>query len=84
MVEGYIVYELFYYASEYIKKIYDTPGEMVWDDQRHEDKRKGEILQTNKKNILDKEKVIYIFSNLYGEILYTKVDNIYLISYYSF
>ena len=29
MVEGYIVYELFYYASEYIKKINDTLGMII-------------------------------------------------------
>ena len=29
--EGYIIYDLFYYASEHIKKINETPGEVVWD-----------------------------------------------------
>jgi hypothetical protein len=33
MEKGYILYELFYYASEYIKKIEDTPGAVVWDKQ---------------------------------------------------
>ena len=33
MVEGYIVYELFYYASGYIKQIHGTPGGVFWDDQ---------------------------------------------------
>ena len=42
--ESYIVYDLFYYASKYIKKINDTLGTMVWDDQMDEDNREGEIL----------------------------------------
>jgi hypothetical protein len=29
IVEGYIVYESFYYASEYLKKIDDTPSVVV-------------------------------------------------------
>jgi hypothetical protein len=33
MVEGYIVYESFYYANEYIKQIYNIQGETVLDDQ---------------------------------------------------
>jgi len=32
IVEGYIVYESFYYTSEYIKTIDDMPSEVVWDD----------------------------------------------------
>ena len=40
MLEGYIVYESFYYASEYIKKIDDRPGVMILDDQRNEEKGK--------------------------------------------
>ena len=31
MVEGYIVYESFYYANDYIKQIDDTPGVAIWD-----------------------------------------------------
>ena len=49
MLERYIVYESFYYASEYIKQIYDTLGEVVWEDQLVEEKREGRILQTNGK-----------------------------------
>jgi hypothetical protein len=33
MIERYIVYGSFYYASEYIKQTYDTLGAVVWDDQ---------------------------------------------------
>ena len=33
MVEGYISYESFYYDSEYIKKVDNRPGEMIWDDE---------------------------------------------------
>jgi hypothetical protein len=47
MEEGYISYEYFYYGSEYINRIDNTPGTMIWDDKRDEDKREGELLQTN-------------------------------------
>jgi hypothetical protein len=40
MGDGYIVYELVYYSSDYIKKIDDTPREVIWDDQRMRKKRK--------------------------------------------
>jgi hypothetical protein len=33
MMKGYILYELFYYSSEYNKQIDYTLGEMVWDEQ---------------------------------------------------
>jgi hypothetical protein len=39
MEEGYISYESFYYASEYINQINDTPGAVIWDDERDGDKR---------------------------------------------
>ena len=55
MAEGYIVYESFYYSSEYIKKIDDTPRAVVWEEEIYEDKRKGELLQTNGKKVHDKE-----------------------------
>jgi hypothetical protein len=32
MEKGYIVYGLFYYTNEYIKKTDHTPGKVVWDD----------------------------------------------------
>ena len=39
MVEGYyIVYESFYYSSEYIKQIDHTLGIVIWDDECDEDK----------------------------------------------
>ena len=41
---GYIVYESFYYVSEYIKQINHTPSPMIWDDEWDENKREGEIL----------------------------------------
>ena len=47
MEEGYILYGSFYYASEYIKKINHTLGTPIWDNQRDEDKREGELLQMN-------------------------------------
>ena len=52
MEEGYISYEPFYYASEYIKKIENRLGVLIWDDERDEDKREGELLQTNGKGAL--------------------------------
>ena len=55
MAEGYISYESFYYASEYIKQIENRPGVVIWDAKRDEDKREGELLQTNGKKALDKE-----------------------------
>jgi hypothetical protein len=33
MAERYIVYESFYYASEYIKQIDNAPGVVVWYNQ---------------------------------------------------
>ena len=56
MEEGYISYDYFFYASEYIKQIDNTPGEMIWDDEMDEDKREGELLQTNGKRCLIKSK----------------------------
>ena len=35
MTKGYIVYESFYYANEYIKKIEKTLGTLVWDDEHN-------------------------------------------------
>jgi len=49
MEDGYIVYESFYYASEYINQIDDTPRVVVWDDQWNEDKREGDILKQMEK-----------------------------------
>jgi hypothetical protein len=39
MEEGYISYGYFYYVSEYIKNIDNTPGVVILDDKRDEDKR---------------------------------------------
>ena len=52
MVEGYIVYDSFYYASKYIKKIDDTPGKVVWEEELDEEKRKRELLQMNGKRCM--------------------------------
>ena len=40
MGEGYISYESFYYASEYIKQIENTPGVVIWDDEWMKTKEK--------------------------------------------
>jgi hypothetical protein len=47
MEEGYIVYKSFYYANEYINQINDTTRSFIWDNHQDEDKREGELLQTN-------------------------------------
>ena len=46
--------ESFYYSSEYIKQIDDTPGVVVWEEQLDEDKRKRELLQMKGKRCLIK------------------------------
>ena len=66
MAEGYISYESLYYASEYIKQIDIILGVVIWDDERDEDKREGELLQTNGKKRLIKSKRLIIFQ------IYTK------------
>ena len=66
MAEGYISYESFYYASDYIKKIDSRPSAVISDDERDEDKREGELLQTNGKKCLIKSKRLIIFQ------IYTK------------
>ena len=63
--KGYISYESFYYASEYIN-IDNRPGAVILDDKRDEDKREGELLQTSGKKRLIKSKRILIFQ------IYTK------------
>ena len=60
MEEGYILYESFYYSTEYIKQIDNTPGVVFWDDERDEDKREGELLQTNGKSNFRKSKWLII------------------------
>jgi len=39
IAEGYILHESFYYVSEYIKHIINTPGATIWADKRDEEKR---------------------------------------------
>ena len=56
MEEVYVVHGSFYYASEYIKKIDDTPRKMAWEEELNEDKRQGELLQTNGKRCMIKGK----------------------------
>ena len=60
MAEGYISYESFYYASEYIKHINNTPGVVIWDNERDEEKREGELLQMNGKRHFIKSKWLII------------------------
>jgi hypothetical protein len=49
MEEGYISYESFYCANEYINEIKSTLGALISDDERDEDKRERELPQTNGK-----------------------------------
>ena len=49
MEESYIIYELFYYASEYIKKIAHTLGTSIWDDGSDDEKREWGLLETKVK-----------------------------------
>ena len=42
--EEYISYESLHYTSEYIKKIDKKPGVVIWDNERDEDNREGELL----------------------------------------
>ena len=57
VAEGYISYESFYYASDYIQQINNTPGAVIWD----EDKREGYLLQMNGKRCLIMSKKLIIF-----------------------
>ena len=54
MMEGYIVYELFYDGNEYIKKIENTPGVVVRDEQHDKDKREEDLCETNGKRCMTK------------------------------
>jgi hypothetical protein len=69
MKEGYIVYESFYYASEYIKKIDNTTEAFVWDDHQDEEKMEGTLLQMNGKRYLINSKSI-IFCQFSTEKLF--------------
>ena len=61
MTEEYISYESFYYASDYIKHIDNTPGAVIWYDERNEDKREGELLQMNGKILLIKSEWLIVY-----------------------
>jgi len=56
MAKGYIAYESFYYASEYIKQINNKLGTVIWDKEMDEYKREVEIIQMNGKRRLIKSK----------------------------
>ena len=59
--EEYISYEYFYYASEYIKQMDNRPDAVIWDGDRDEEKREGELLQMSGKKRLIKSKRLIIF-----------------------
>ena len=54
MEEGYISYEYFYYAIEYINQIDNRPGALIWDDERMKTKEKG-VAPNKWKKALGKE-----------------------------
>jgi hypothetical protein len=80
MGEGYIVYESFYYASEYIKQIDNTKGEFIWDDHQDEEKREMELIQMNGKRPLIKSKSV-IFFQFSTEIFFSLKLIIYISSH---
>ena len=71
MVEGCIVYNPFYYVSEYIKQIDDIARIVVWEDKLDEDKGEGELLQTNGKRYMIKSKPLIFFQIICIEKLFT-------------
>ena len=71
MVEGCIVYDSFYYASEYTMQIDDTLGEVDWKEQLDEDKREGELSQMNGKRCMRKSKPLIFCQIICTEKLYT-------------
>jgi hypothetical protein len=73
MEEGYILYDSFYYSSEYIKQIDDALGALVWDDQRDENKREGEIIQMNKKRRFIKSKSLIFFQTFIEQLFTLKL-----------
>ena len=81
MAKWYIVYESFYYASEYIKQIVDTKGEVVWEEELDEDKREGELLQMNGKRHMIKSKPFIFCQIIYTEKLFTLKSIIYIWSH---
>jgi hypothetical protein len=74
--EGYIVHESFYCVSEYIKQVDDTTGVFVWYDHKDEDKKEGDLLQTNRKRALIKGK-----STIYCQFSIEKLFTLKLIIY---
>ena len=80
MVEGYIIFESFVYASEYIKQVDDISWVFFWDDHQDEDKREGELLQMNRKIHLIKSKSL-IFCQFSTNKLFTLKLIIYIFSH---
>ena len=78
MVEGYIVYESFYYASEYIKKIDETSGIVIWEDQLDEDKRERDLIEMNEKRRRIRSNPLIFYQIICREKLFTLKFIIYL------
>ncbi len=62
--KGKLSYEYLYYASEYIKQINNTSGAEIWDDERDEDKREGEIHEMNGNRNMIKSKCMLIICQI--------------------
>ena len=63
MEDGYIVYESFYYASEYINQIEYTPDMVIWDYEHDEDRREWELLEMKGKRQMIRTKSLMFRSS---------------------
>ena len=82
MEEGYIVYESFYKANEYIMQINHTLGAVIWDDECDEDKREGELLEMKGKRCMIRSKSLrFRYSHFHTVTIHSKLKNIYFIPY---
>ena len=71
---------MFYYASELNKKIDDIAGAVVCDDHKDEEKKEGELLQTNGKRLLINSKSV-VFCQFSTKKLFTLKLIIYIWSH---
>jgi len=61
MVEGYVIYESFYYVGEYIKQTNDVLGRVVWDNHSDEDNKWRWDTQNQKKRCTIKCKPLIFY-----------------------
>ena len=82
IVEGYMVNESLYYASEYIKKIDHTPGSVIWDDEHDEEKREGKLLEMKgKRRLIRSKSLIFRSPHFHIVTIHNKIQNLYLFPY---